>query len=556
MTGAPASRRTRPVGPVVHLALAALLLALVVPNALRTSGAPAPQIAEFAPQAKQIKDPPKEQAANVGKDSEGRTGAGSGSPSASPGPNDPSAKPGGQAGGDKEVPRQLTCYGNPPRQTEDPQSPPCVPAFSGDNGGATSRGVTADAVKVGVPKTVYDATTDMSTMVRYFNARYQFYGRRLEVVPIPDSGNGNISVADMVADAAAAEQAGVFAVLGYPEKEGAEYVFYNELARRKILSVQWYSLSAASQRDLAAYAPYQWGFLPAVDDIMRNYSELVCKQLKDQPPVGGPYAPTVDTSRRRWGILRQTFANGEPAVDLQPLESGLKACGVSYVKKDLRVSSNAATAASVMTELRDAGVTSVLTFFTAPGMGTIVHPAASSQAFYPEWWISNYVLNDNDGNAFVWPDRRQSGNTMGLMSNNRFNAAKDSPAYWAGREVDSSYALSYSYSYPMLLTLASGIQMAGPRLTPQAFEDGLFQARFPNPGAGAAPYYQATVGFGPLDHTMYEDFAPVWYSPTDTSYWTGRQGAYCYVDRGRRYGLGEWPTRAQRPLRFRTGSCR
>src|SRR5690348_5995711 len=28
-------------------------------------------------------------------------------------------------------PKQFQCYGNPPRQTEDPSSPPCVPFFQG-----------------------------------------------------------------------------------------------------------------------------------------------------------------------------------------------------------------------------------------------------------------------------------------------------------------------------------------------------------------------------------------------------------------------------------------
>src|SRR5581483_8863975 len=45
-------------------------------------------------------------------------------------------------------PNQKHCVGTPPRQTEDPASPPCVPFFEGDNFGSTYAGVTASTVNV------------------------------------------------------------------------------------------------------------------------------------------------------------------------------------------------------------------------------------------------------------------------------------------------------------------------------------------------------------------------------------------------------------------------
>ena len=92
----------------------------------------------------------------------------------------------------------------------DPYSPPCV-QFSGSNGGATSRGVTADKVVVSVrigsfANGMLDAvskvanakipnespaviTKTVSGLVDYFNKRFQFYGRKLEVVQWDGKGD-------------------------------------------------------------------------------------------------------------------------------------------------------------------------------------------------------------------------------------------------------------------------------------------------------------------------------------------------------------------------------
>src|SRR5207244_2206863 len=47
-----------------------------------------------------------------------------------------------------ELTSRFDCVGNPPRQTEDPLSPPCVPSFHGANGGATAAGVSATEIRV------------------------------------------------------------------------------------------------------------------------------------------------------------------------------------------------------------------------------------------------------------------------------------------------------------------------------------------------------------------------------------------------------------------------
>src|SRR5258708_17094819 len=60
----------------------------------------------------------------------------------------------------------------------------------------------------------------------------------------------------------------------------------------------------------------------------------------------------------------------------------------------------------------------------------------------------------------------------------------DHPSTWADPAdpyQSDTVELSRDYEYWVMLLMASGIQMAGPNLTPQSFEAGLQRAAFPNP---------------------------------------------------------------------------
>jgi len=87
--------------------------------------------------------------------------------------------------------------------------------------------------------------------------------------------------------------------------------------------------------------------------------------------------------------------------------------------------------------------------------------------------------------------------------------------------------------------LASGLQMAGPNLTPETFQQGLWKARFPNPDN---PKVMAgKVGFEDRDHTFVNDAAIIWWNPAGKDEWYGASGNYCYVRNGQRNALGRYP---------------
>src|SRR5205823_4068075 len=123
---------------LVNVGAAVAVLALILQLALRASQAATPAIAEFAPQAQRpIQSAVAEQAGNFGA---GAGGAGAG---ATPPPSPSATQP-------QDVVFRH-CVGDPPRQIEDPQSPPCVPFWRGNNGGGTSKGVGRNVIKIFVP---------------------------------------------------------------------------------------------------------------------------------------------------------------------------------------------------------------------------------------------------------------------------------------------------------------------------------------------------------------------------------------------------------------------
>ena len=95
----------------------------------------------------------------------------------------------------------------------------------------------------------------------------------------------------------------------------------------------------------------------------------------------------------------------------------------------------------------------------------------------------------------------------------------------------------------------SGIQMAGPNLTPETFRAGLQKTKFPNPDH---PIMAGKVGFEG-DFSMTNDGAEFWISSKDEGPYGPHQGpTFCWVDGGKRHGRGTWP---KSPETFYTGPC-
>ena len=125
--------------------------------------------------------------------------------------------------------------------------------FTGDNGGATAPGVTADEITLvnyvgqeGDPIIAYitdaidnDDTTQqyfdtMKGLVDYYSAFYELYGRKINLVTFEGTGGATDEVAARADAATIAEQYSPFAVLGGPALTSA---FADELSARQVLCI-------------------------------------------------------------------------------------------------------------------------------------------------------------------------------------------------------------------------------------------------------------------------------------------------------------------------------
>jgi len=541
-------------GPgVVFTAIAVASTLTLGVVALDASQSSPPAVAEFAPAAlNQVKNTPNSLGAQGNP-------AGSASPTPTPSrrstPTPSPTRPIDQAA-------VFACVGNPPRQIEDPQSPPCIPYWKGDNGGATSYGVTRDEIRIAVPQGSAFETPrdDENAIADYFNTHFEFYGRkiRLEQYYVTDSTFAEPNPTHMIADARYAySQAKAFASLQYLDRKGAEMPYYDELARLKVLSVQGGG-ALSTEAHLRAHAPYEWSFGTATDVMLANIGQFTCAQLAGNPAkYAGPYRWSATTPTRTFGVLSTITPDGTEA-DVSPLVNALRACNVKPTVIHANQAQQASDAINPMVQMSQAKVSTVICVCDGGSLRNYL-TAAEGQGYDPEWEISSYLGDalDNTPNQTP-PDQAQ--HMIGLSFNNKYLPSPQMPWYSAMRQGDPNASIPAGTTgyqvdnfYEALLLVASGIQMAGPHLTPATFQAGLQRVQFPDPGVGAPPYYQSGVGYASGSHAMKTDAGMVWFDNAQPGTEHPQStGAICWVRHGERHGLDGW--RRQQPA-FYSGSC-
>ena len=535
------------------IAVAATLTLGVV--ALDASQSSPPAVAEFAPAAlNQVKNAPHQL---------GSVDNPPGSPSPSPTPSkaarpSPSATP-------TEPPQAAVhaCVGDPPRQIEDPQSPPCVAYWKGNNGGATSYGVTADEIRIAVPQGSAFETPrdDEDAIANFLNTHFEFYGRKIRLVQyyVKDDTFAEPNPTNMIADARYAySETKAFASLNYLDRKGAEMPYYDELARLKVVSVQ-NNGALTTEAHLRAHAPYEWSFGTATDVMFANVGQFTCAQLAGNPAkYGGPYNWSAGTPTRTFGVLSTKTPDGTEA-DVTPLTTALRACGIKPTVIHAPQAQQASDAVNPLIQLSQAHVSTVICLCDGGSFRNYM-TAAEGQGYAPEWEISSYLGTalDNSPNQAP-PDQAQ--HIIGISFNNKYLPNPQMPWYTAMRQGNPDASIPSGTTgyqidnfYEPLLLLASGIQLAGPHLTPATFQAALQRAHFPNPGVGAAPYYQASVGYGTGSHAMKTDAGMIWFDNTQPGTENPQStGAICWVRHGERHGLDGW--RRMQPAFYAQGTC-
>ena len=522
------SRRDRKSrGPFVNAGASVFIVLLIAVVALNPTNQPPPAIAELAPQPqKQIVEAPQEQSSQFGKGSGGGECVGPDCPGVETTTTLPPVT----------VPQKIIerarvrrCVGNPPRQTEDPQSPPCVPYWEGNNGGATTKGVTANEIRIVVP----DSGDEDLVLQTYFNARYEFYGRKLVLIPGRDD-HGATPAEETAAAVAADEQRQAFASTDatYPSK--LHYV--EELARRKIIFAA--VDTDATEAFMVSRHPYVWQYTVGIDTLQRTLGAWACSRLVGKPPKDtGNATPLGAGGNRTFGVIVQDETVDRP-VDLSPLANSLAACGAKLDDEERSTVGDKGGASNSILRLKSKNISTVFCLCLHSDAYNL-YIQATGQAYRPEWVQTTYGRMDRNFSFHTFPyPKEHLANAFGLSFIPRQILPSEEPMQWAmaeskggaqGKGLDLSI-WNVNVKYRALLMLASGIQMAGPNLTPQTFAAGLQKTRFPNPDHRNLP---GKVGFDEPDHSMTLDYTE-WFWSNDASgpYDEEGQGTVCYIDNG------------------------
>jgi hypothetical protein len=445
-------------------------------------------------------------------------------------------------------------------------APPCVQPFRGNNGGATSQGVTANEIKVvfytgdpskdpllagqiraaGASLDIQPIRDTFQGYVDIYNKLFELSGRKISVEFYLGTGSGSDTAAAK-ADAIAIADKKPFAVIGGPAQSTT--VFSDELASRGVLCLGTCAL-AVPQKLSDAHTPYLYTDGPSPEEAALLTAELVGKQAG---PGKAQYAgDPLKNKKRVYGLVHYDTPDGQYQGLFNTLKAGLKKYGitpkadVSFFLDPSKLQENART---IVTKMKDAGVTTAI-YTGDPLTPASLTKEATAQNFHPEWIVGPTVLADTSIFARTF-DQDQWNHAFGIALvpgrvPQNLNGSWFLYNWFHGAPPPNN---TYGVISPGVLLFARGVQLAGPKLTPQTFRDGLF--RYPPSGGDPVNPQQSWGKHGVwpfVDYYGSDDAAILWWDPNATGEdeigHVGK-GLYRYANGAKRYTLGHFPSKAQ-----------
>ena len=525
--------------PFVYLGCTFALVAFAIPSVLRPPPDQATTSAEFSPDA-----PPEDEADAIisALQQAGSSGAGADLNTTTTTTTPPIFKP-----------VRGRCFGDPPRQSESVYAPPCKEAFVGDNGGSTTKGVSKDEIRIATihdltGTTVYegcipdgaprpDETANERTwrvLQEYFNTRFEFSGRKIKFCFVHGDGNADGDTDQRIRAQKADE---VYDVFGAIHETAPASAF--ELARRKIVT---FTLAQFPGEVYVQHAPYLWNFGPDQTRLIDMGAEYLCKKLANKPVKWSDDARFQDGRPRKFGLISYNDSGytGGPDYFQQLIR---ERCGVELGNNIIRYDLSAGADPTVQ-------LSSAMTQFSAAQVTTIIYmgdlisaaiftPAATQNAYFPEWYIPGFGGVDvDDFLARSAYDQRQWKNAFGF-------SAYEIPVADPARECEIAYRSidpdnspddgMCTYFWQQMVKMMGAIQEAGPNLTPETFKEALFRLPKDPPN----PAWRMAGGYGENDYTYVDWYTELWWNP-DAIHPNGDTGAYCYIRGGKRYTYGQF----------------
>ncbi len=458
----------------------------------------------------------------------------------------------GAGGKQAAAPKIGGCANRKAQVPNDPYSPPCI-AFSGDNGGATYRGVTPSEIIMSVrlaglpdfsaapsdsgPAASFSIKPEeikrtLEGLAEYFNSRFQFYGRKLKMVFFDGKGNFNTELQGggqeaVEADAVKAAEE----IKAFGDMIAISAPYSDALARRGLMS---FGAPYMSQEWLAARRPYAWSPTTDCTFIQQSVSDYSNKRLAGRPAkyAGGDLKGKTRTT----AILAPENPWYQQCVEAG--EKVARAAGHPYqariaYKLDFNTLSN--QAASIIAKLKSEKITTVICGCD-PAIPIFLTSKAQEQGYFPEWIITGAGFIDLDVLGQLY-QQDQWSRSLGVSFIGPLQPLRATTGYNAFKAVrpNEEPSVLVDILYYNMYLLAIGVQHAGPHLTPETFERGMYA--WPG-GSGPA----GTWKFTPGRYTPTQDAREIYWDRNATSPQNKEKGSYIDPNPGKRYKPGEWPT--------------
>jgi hypothetical protein len=455
-------------------------------------------------------------------------------------------------------------------------APPCVPVFSGNNGGSTWSGVSETSINVvyyqpppgGLSAAIQGATgtpaTNLATARAYvdmLNHTFEMYGRKVNLIDYNASGPGTDTVAAHADAVRVAQDLHAFASIGGPNQTSA---YSDELAHLHVLCIACGSSAtyAAFQQD----APYLWGDLPTADTLLNTADDYLIDQLNGKAAIwaGNPAWRDRKRSFAVVNVVQSPPLPGEQSLSAQ-LNRRLTSAHVNLAMKQsltyqLDLTTLPDQAATIAAKLKASNATTVV-FAGDPIMPIYLTKACARIGYFPEWVITGTVFTDTSTLGRYY-NQREWAHAFGISSLAVPTPVKTSNAltlyqWWYGGKSSPPAIKSAAVILQPLMQLFDGIDLAGAHLTPSTFAAGLFRA----PPAGGGPttplVAYGTQGAPPTpSYSSPADYTFIWYNATargPDEQGTVGTGLMEYAQDGKRYRAGTVPSEPV-PMFSSTGS--
>jgi hypothetical protein len=529
--------------PIALMSVAAVIAFVVLPTALRPPQDQQNTSAEFSPDAPPDEVPQEVILQSLRQASSSTAGGNPGLPATDEPPPPPPPPP-------QRKPSKGQCVSD--RQTESLYSAPCVAAWQGDNGGQTYKYVLPNEIRIGtlvaddgsegeglVPDEPEANEDDVVMRLRvwqqYFNKKYETYGRQFRFYRIPLDDSGGTPEEGVAAIRKAAENQ-VFIVRGIHVNTAG----IDEAIRQGMV------VYGTLQNDEQYYRerfPHIFSFYMDGSKAIRLLDEMICKQLGTKPPsFNEQLDPLFDyNAPRKYGIIAY---EDETRRWEEMTRAELRRCGIEVAEYHrFNWYTNESAMADAVVKMRSAGVTTIICLcdWASPIVFTSV---ADRNGYFPEWIHAGTGGTNLNGTARLYNHNTQWKHAVGIDFNEMPRPAGTYEWDRAWKEMapdedspgvgDGGGALVYID----MTQIASGIQLAKEKLTPETFSAGLLAL----PHRPPSPKWSVGGGYAPGDYT-YSDYADMtWWDPGGKDPNSSSAGAYQHLYGGQKFTHGQMPT--------------